>query len=594
MPRTKSVHLLVLTLLAVFAIQAVSSMQRKSVTTDEIMYVTAGYYHLRTGEFDYNRTNPPFVKLLTALPLLYLDPVLPEVVGNPETWSEVEQWQYARQFLYGNSVDADSVLFASRLPIVGLGLLLGWYTYLFAFRLYGSRAAVVALLLFAFSPSLLAHARLATQDLALATFGFVATYYFWRLVERPGWLNLSKASAFYALAVVSKTSAILFAVPLVATALLIVISGKQVLSTGWSIGLFERIQRSRLRESMYLITAMIVFGVVSLAAINLVYGFTGSFVPAGNYDKAQKLVELIAQRVPLVAPVLDGLLAIPVPIPESMIRMLEFQASRVSGGNNIYFHGNLSHAGWWYVMPAAFAIKSPIPFLIMAGFAVVLLVRKRQVLPGEWCLIALAAYVLCLFSYLRTVSIGTRYILIVYPCLHVVASGLLRDGVVLRRAATSAAILLLAWYSIGTIRAYPDYLPYFNGLVGGPKNGYKYLADSYVDWGQDLPALKAYMAENDIDKVRLAYFGSGDASYYGIDYDYLPSVGLAPTEEGQFWWFEKGAASLPDLELVGEPIAISVTLLAGVFYPGYYAPLREIEPVDNVGHSILIFEPNNK
>jgi hypothetical protein len=71
-------------------------------------------------------------------------------------------------------------------------------------------------------------------------------------------------------------------------------------------------------------------------------------------------------------------------------------------------------------------------------------------------------------------------------------------------------------------------------------------------------------------------------------------VGLAPSEEGQYWWFEKGAGTLPELDLDDGPIAISVTLLAGVFYPGYYAPLRKLEPIDSVGYSILIYDPKKQ
>jgi len=581
-------------LLVTFAFQAVSSMRQKSVTTDEIMYITAGYYHLRTGEFDYNRTNPPFAKLLSALPLLYLNPDLPAVVSDPETWSEVEQWQYARNFFYSNRVDADKILFASRLPTVGLGLFLGWYTFLFAFKLYGSRSAIIALFLFTFSPNLLAHSRLATQDLALATLGFIAAYYFWQFFERPGWSNLFKSATFYALAVVTKTSAVFLALPVIAAAVIIVVSGRPILSEKWHLILFDRFKGDRSREFMHMATAICVFGFVALVAINVVYGFEGSFVQARTYDEARQIIATTATRVPLLSPVLDAFLHLPVPVPEPMIRMAEFQATRVASGNTIYFHGSVSSQGWWYVIPVAFLIKSPIPVLLLAVAGIVTLIRTGVLRSGELILIILAGFIFCLFTYLKSISIGLRYILIVYPCLHIIASGIMRDGVAIRRVQVSVLAVVLAWYAIGTVRVYPDYLPYFNEFVGGPENGYKYLADSFVDWGQDLPALKAYMAENKIEKIRLAYFGSGDANHYGIEYEYLPSVGLTPAQPGQKWWYEPGAGNPVPLKLAGGPIAISVTLLAGIFYPGYYDSLRDLEPVGNAGHSILIFNPNKE
>jgi hypothetical protein len=66
---------------------------------------------------------------------------------------------------------------------------------------------------------------------------------------------------------------------------------------------------------------------------------------------------------------------------------------------------------------------------------------------------------------------------------------------------------------------WPDYISYFNEIVGGPKNGWRYLRDSNIDWGEDLPALSEYMKRNGIDKIKLLYFGSADPKFYNIDYE---------------------------------------------------------------------------
>jgi len=52
---------------------------------------------------------------------------------------------------------------------------------------------------------------------------------------------------------------------------------------------------------------------------------------------------------------------------------------------------------------------------------------------------------------------------------------------------------MVLWYSISTPRIFPHYLPYFNELIDDPKNGYKYVIDSNMDWGQDLPGLKDFL-----------------------------------------------------------------------------------------------------
>src|SRR5438876_5097185 len=72
----------------------------------------------------------------------------------------------------------------------------------------------------------------------------------------------------------------------------------------------------------------------------------------------------------------------------------------------------------------------------------------------------------------------------------------------------------------------PDYLAYFNEIAGGPRAGYRHLVDSSLDWGQDLPGLKAWLDENTDGiagkPIYLAYFGSADPEWYGIHATSLP------------------------------------------------------------------------
>jgi hypothetical protein len=57
---------------------------------------------------------------------------------------------------------------------------------------------------------------------------------------------------------------------------------------------------------------------------------------------------------------------------------------------------------------------------------------------------------------------------------------------------------LLVWLIVGTATIRPFYLAYFNELVGGPRNGYKYLIRDDLDQGQDLKGLSAYLRRHDI------------------------------------------------------------------------------------------------
>ena len=58
--------------------------------------------------------------------------------------------------------------------------------------------------------------------------------------------------------------------------------------------------------------------------------------------------------------------------------------------------------------------------------------------------------------------------------------------------------MLLAWHACEGLRGFPDYLAYFNEIIGGNDNGYKYLVDSNLDWGQNRTYAKSYAREHGI------------------------------------------------------------------------------------------------
>jgi hypothetical protein len=143
-----------------------------------------------------------------------------------------------------------------------------------------------------------------------------------------------------------------------------------------------------------------------------------------------------------------------------------------------------------------------------------------------------------------------------------------------RRWVYVALIVLCAWYAVGSFRIHPHYLAYFNEIVGGPDNGYKYLVDSNLDWGQDLGNLGDYMSRNGIDEIYLAYFGSAHPTYYGIQP--LP----LPTEEPA------------DLQTRPSAVyAISATYLQGGYLGDTeaFSWLRRYEPFAKVGYSIFLY-----
>jgi hypothetical protein len=74
--------------------------------------------------------------------------------------------------------------------------------------------------------------------------------------------------------------------------------------------------------------------------------------------------------------------------------------------------------------------------------------------------------------------------------------------------------ILFGWYTFESVRVWPSYLTYFNQLAGGPGGGYRYVVDSNLDWGQDAKRLGQWAGENNVPKICVDYFGWADPAYY--------------------------------------------------------------------------------
>jgi len=112
-------------------------------------------------------------------------------------------------------------------------------------------------------------------------------------------------------------------------------------------------------------------------------------------------------------------------------------------------------------------------------------------------------------------QLGLRYLLPVYPIVFIVAAFGFKN-LINEKYGNSIAAFLALWLVGIQIFIWPNYISYFNEIIGGPSQGYKYLRDSNIDWGQDLPGLKKYMDREGIASIKLDYFGEGNPSVYGI------------------------------------------------------------------------------
>jgi 4-amino-4-deoxy-L-arabinose transferase-like glycosyltransferase len=371
-------------------------------------------------------------------------------------------------FLLDEAVPQERKLLSSRLTsLVVFGVPLLVTVLLWARDLYGREAALVALALAAFSPTLLAHAPLITPDLALTATGFLASYLFWR---SGGAARGALAwGAALGLCLLTKANALLFAPVIVALGMIATLRDR------------DRRRLRNLPAGLAVAWLVLVFG----------YGFRGLL-------NAERKVGLIARlsRLPLEQDVVS-LLAPLLPLP--YLRVLTTQLSEGMLRWPTFLMGEISETGWWYYFAVAFLIKETLPFLILLAAAAVLLRKAGASWFDELQLLLAPLVFFAFFSFVGKLQIGIRYMLPGFPFLFVFASKTARLGEArpLLRAALGG---LLLWHAGAALRVCPEYIAYFNELVGGPANGYRYLGDSNLDWGQNRSRVKAYTRQHNIER----------------------------------------------------------------------------------------------
>ena len=345
------------------------------------------------------------------------------------------------------AVRAGSMLFALALAV----LLSRW-----AGQLFGPLGALAALWLAVFDPTLLAHGKQVTSDVAVAFFMAAAVYAYSRWREDPRAKTLVVCALATAAAILSKFTGLLL-VPILA--LLV------------AVDLIRAWQRDRTLTSTKNVKRGLVwaatFAIVVLAAINAAYLFRGSFRSAASYQW-----ESTAFRAHANWPV-------PIPLPRVFVQGLDYsswlqETPDVARGYN-YVLGELNRDGRWYAFPLMVLLKTPLAVFILAALGL-----RSSGPPGLGGLLGIPfAVVLLFFSLCVQPQLGIRYVLPAIPFLILAAA---RGAADVRGYRRVLVPLLLLWQAGSTLSYHPHFIPYFNELIGRRVNAYRYLADSNLDW----------------------------------------------------------------------------------------------------------------
>jgi hypothetical protein len=145
----------------------------------------------------------------------------------------------------------------------------------------------------------------------------------------------------------------------------------------------------------------------------------------------------------------------------------------------------------------AFLFKTPLALQGLLAWAAVHCWRtraRRSFRRDELVLLVPVVFFTVYFDLFFKAQIGLRYFLVAYPLLIVFAGSLAADWSGLGRRARIGVALLAAWMVASNLYYFGHYLTYFNELIGPRTNAYKILADSNLDWGQNILDLQDYLA----------------------------------------------------------------------------------------------------
>ena len=596
--------------------------RRLTPTHDEYWHLPLGLLIWKTGRFDYDVINPALLRLWAALPLVLggakLDLDVP-FTGAGTTGD-----------LFWTANPEDRMLFfaCGRIMVAIMNGATGWLVAIWGRRWFGDFAGLAAAMLWCFCPTVLANGSLVTHD-AAAAFGFVSTLY--ALVcwcEQPTGRRAAIVGFCLGIAQLLKVTCVLLFPLAVITWLLIrpISIGTGQACSRWKNGIVQW---------------LIVFG-LAIVVINV--GYLGH-----QTCQSLKSMAFASKRFQTLQQV-DWLRSLPLPVPRSYVQAFDRVAQDLQNQHPVFLDSRWSVTGFrdyyvkalgyklslgsWsmFVMSivycwsqrrskvpkrvAAITPKNPVPSKVEAipepikvqgrddGKKSVGIPERHfsAVVSGpystDWrkqLVLIIPVLMLVIPASMGSNQIGIRYIFPVLPLIYLFAAQA-ANGLSSDRWRWPQWLVLLALISLPTsLRYHPHHLTYFNEWAGGPMEGKRLLIDSNLDWGQDLHGLAAYLREEKLEKIGIAYFGTVHPHSLGIRYSLPPTKQPQPGDYAVSVNFEAGRPFIirsptpdgePPTPTKEQPIPLSEPYVADFEDFGYF---RFFRPRAHIGYSIYLY-----
>jgi len=510
-------HTILLSLLVLlYLVNGICSINALSITADEGSHMAFGIKMLKG---DPARTNPE--KDNSKMPVTVLN-VMPRAVEQVFHKNLTRNDWGTGDTIRGRYI----TLFFSVLIIL---LVFHWSR-----NLYGVNAGLFSAFLFVCCPNNMAHAVLVTTETYSVFFLLATMYCLWRFCNTGSNKHFIWFALMLAASQLVKQS--LFHLYVLAPLCLLV---------------YAAVMKEKIKWSPLFIKTLIAAG-ISWVVINTGFVFWHMNTRLGDYHFMSSLFQKLQQLLP-------G--RMPVPLSELFVTGLD-QAKyydQLGGGHpnssfaNVTILGQSSTGGsFWYYYFVSIFFKTPIPYLILAGWATFLCLRNSRFtgfMRNEFFLLAPVVYFLLLMSFLYNTQCGIRHLIFLYPLLFIFC------GLVYKKAGKKGDQLLLLmlslWLLMSVGQYFNNYYPYTNEFIGHKKNAWQYVGASNLNITQAEYLLDAHLKKH-------------------------PEIKRAPEgpQTGKF--------------------VLVVDSYLDIWNTGKYQWIRKLRPVGHVEHSYLLFEVGEK
>jgi hypothetical protein len=441
-------------------------------TADEPPYVIYGLERWRTGSYErfMGMGTMPLAADVQTLPLYLRE----RQKGKPI--NPLERW--------------DRVLGRARAATLLFWWVLLGYGWLAGRRLAGPWGGRLAVALLACEPNLLAHAGLATTDLALSATLLALVYHFRTGRGARWWRRVLLPSLWFAGALLAKASALVFG----PVCLFVV---------GLEHALGQRFRRLPVADNdteaapalppapqstPRSVSRSLPWDVLQIVGL----GFLLALLYCGSDWRASTSLAPWIDRMPQGTARSALAWFAGLPIFSNAAEGILWQVFQNANQTPAYLLGKVYQDGCWYYFLVGLSIK--LNEAVLALLAGLLVLRPRVLL--NWAL--LAAVALLALSPTFRVYNGVRLLL---PLIALAMVGLAAAAVRAwqqsnpgwrRSLLARAPAVALAWMAWSAVHVWPDGICYTSALWGGTKTGYLRLTGADYDWGQGLKQLNRW------------------------------------------------------------------------------------------------------